>query len=124
MVTLRPIKLSEKDHQIGFEELKGLIIERLKKIDPEMAILFGSYAWGKPSRDSDIDLYVVTKDDFMPGSYEEKSEVYLKVAYLLQDLMSLIPIDLIVHTKKMYEKFIELNSYFCRQIMKKGIRLI
>ena len=89
-----------------------------------MVILFGSYAWGKPSRDSDIDLYGVTKDDFMPGSYEEKLEVYLKVAYLLQDLMSLIPIDLIVHTKKMYEKFIELNSYFCRQIIKKGIRLI
>ncbi|HRF57283.1 MAG TPA: nucleotidyltransferase domain-containing protein [Campylobacterales bacterium] len=27
-------------------------------------ILFGSYTYGTPDENSDIDLYVVTKDDF------------------------------------------------------------
>jgi uncharacterized protein len=27
--------------------------------NPEKIILFGSYAWGKPDRDSDLDLFVI-----------------------------------------------------------------
>ncbi len=42
------------------------IIERLKPIHPEKVILFGSYAYGEPNKDSDIDLLVVTQDDFIP----------------------------------------------------------
>ncbi len=34
------------------------IVERLKTINPYKIILFGSYAYGKPQTDSDIDLIV------------------------------------------------------------------
>ena len=98
------------------------IIERLKPLHPEKVILFGSYAYGEPHKDSDIDLLVVTGDEFIPRNYREKSEIYLKVAYLMWDIEKRMPIDLIVHTKKMHEKFIELNSMFCRKIQRVGER--
>jgi len=47
---------------INIEELKPLIIERLKPLKPDKIILFGSYAYGTPNEDSDIDLFLL-KDD-------------------------------------------------------------
>ena len=35
------------------------IIQKLKSYQPDKVILFGSYAWGKPDRDSDVDLLVI-----------------------------------------------------------------
>jgi len=56
------------------EGLKQEVLERLRCIDPEQIVLFGSYTHGRPGQDSDIDLYVVTKDNFIPQSYKEKRE--------------------------------------------------
>jgi hypothetical protein len=56
-------------------------------------------------------------------SYKEKSNIYLKVSYVLSDITRKIPIDLIVYTKPMYEKFIELGSLFSKEISRKGIVL-
>ena len=53
------------------ESVKNEIIENLRVIDPVRVILFGSYTYGTPDQDSDIDLYVVTKEDFIPETFEE-----------------------------------------------------
>jgi len=47
---------------IDIEELKPLIIECLKPLGPDKIILFGSYAYGTPNEESDIDLFLL-KDD-------------------------------------------------------------
>ncbi len=109
---------------IDIEKTKSEIIELLRPLGVEKVVLFGSYAYGKPHEDSDIDLYVVTSDDFMPKSYQEKSAVYMKVARKLLELEKQIPIDLIVHTKKMHEKFVALGSMFSRELMVEGKRLV
>lgn len=44
---------------IDIEELKSKIVERLKPLSPNKIILFGSYAYGIPNEDSDIDLYLI-----------------------------------------------------------------
>ena len=44
---------------IDMEEVKKEIIERLKPLNPDKIILFGSYAYGTPNEDSDIDLFLV-----------------------------------------------------------------
>lgn len=105
---------------IDIEELKPLIIERLKPLNPYKIILFGSYAYGTPTKDSDVDLYVVTNDDFMPKNYSENMEVYLKIANAMQDFLKKYPTDLITHTKPMHERFIKLNSSFAKEIITKG----
>lgn len=109
---------------VDIEELKKEIVQSLKPLDPHKIILFGSYAYGTPKQDSDIDLYVVTKDEFMPQSFKEKSELHLKVARAIKDLMKDIPTDLITHTKAMHSKFIEMDSMFSRKVLKDGISLL
>jgi len=83
-------------------------------------ILFGSYAKGTQSIDSDVDLLVVTNDNFLPESFAKKMEIKLKIASALYSIRKHTDIDLIVHTKPMYEKFIELNSSFKKEILTTG----
>jgi len=109
---------------VDIETLKHEIVERLKPLDPDKVILFGSYAYGTPNEDSDIDLYVVTKDNFIPQSFREKSEVHLKVSRAMRDLLQKYPTDLITHTKAMNEKFLELGSPFSMEIANKGIVIL
>ncbi len=33
----------------------------VKEYKPEKIILFGSYAWGKPTADSDVDFFIIKK---------------------------------------------------------------
>ena len=47
---------------INIEKLKPQIIKRLMPLKPDKIILFGSYAYGEPNEDSDIDLFLL-KDD-------------------------------------------------------------
>ncbi len=44
---------------VNIKELQPLIVERLLSLNPEKIILFGSYAYGTPRNDSDIDLFLV-----------------------------------------------------------------
>ena len=44
------------------KDLKPQIIERLKPLNPDKIILFGSYAYGTPTKESDIDIFLL-KDD-------------------------------------------------------------
>ena len=96
------------------------IVERIKKIDPEKIILFGSYASGTPDSDSDLDILVVTAHDYIPKNFSEKNRMYLDVSNLITDIELNMPIDLIVHTKPMHTKFIELGSSFSRKIIAEG----
>jgi predicted nucleotidyltransferase len=102
------------------EELQTRIRDALAPLHPEKVTLFGSYAWGQPTEDSDIDLYVVPQDDFLPANYEESMQNYLKVASVLRKINKAVPIDLIVHTQPMHQAFIRLASLFAREMMTRG----
>ena len=109
---------------LSFEELKKEIIERLRPVDPEKVIIFGSYAQGTPTVDSDLDLYVVTKDEFIPRKYQEKRELVRNISRQINDLRQMMSIDLLVHTYAMNKRFYSLNSSFAKDIQEKGIRLL
>ena len=94
--------------------------EKLAELDPYMVLLFGSYANGTSDKDSDIDLLVVTNDNFMPQSFKEKHEIYKLVSQKIRSVKCQISVDLIVHTKPMYQSFIKQNSSFAREIITRG----
>jgi len=96
------------------------IILSLQHLNVSKVILFGSYAKGTQSEDSDIDLLVVTNDNFVFESFAQKMEIKLKIANALNSLRKYADIDLIVHTKPMYEKFIQLDSCFKKEILNSG----
>lgn len=109
---------------MDIEKIKLEIIDRLKPLNLNKIVLFGSYAYGTPHQDSDIDLYVVTDDDFLPQNWKEKNQLYLKVSRAIRDLRKHVSIDLIVHSKKMHEIFKETNSSFFKYDISRGINLI
>ncbi|SMC43960.1 Nucleotidyltransferase domain-containing protein [Desulfocicer vacuolatum DSM 3385] len=108
----------------NIEMLKKEIVKRLRPVDPKSVILFGSHAYGKPDGESDIDLYVVTKDDFIPQNYHEKRKIVRRISRSLMDLRLKVSLDLMVHTSPMNKKFYALRSSFAKEIQEKGIRLL
>lgn len=105
---------------IDIEKLQAQIVERLKPLEPEKVILFGSHATDSANEESDVDLYIVTKDEFIPQSYSEKREIVRSVSRHILDIRQQVGIDLLVHTKKMSEKFFEMGSSFAREMTEKG----
>ena len=100
---------------IDIEELKAQIIKALMPLKPDKIILFGSYAYGTPNEDSDLDICVVEKD------YENKWNEKLKISKLLDDIR--FPIDILnpkIDEYEFYSK--EINSVYY-DIDKKGILL-
>jgi uncharacterized protein len=99
-------------------------IEQLKKhligLNPYLILLFGSYAYGNPNKKSDIDLLVVTNDDYIPKNFKEHSLVYLRVSKAIRPVKNQIAVDLIVYTLPMYRKFLEQNSSFAFEITNRG----
>ena len=92
----------------------------LQHLNISKVILFGSYATGTHTDDSDIDLLVVTNDDFVFDSFSKKMEVKLQIANALNSLRRFADIDLIVHTKPMYHQFLQLDSGFKKEILATG----
>jgi len=105
-------------------EIGNIYIEQIKesltKLNPYLILVFGSFAYGTPGRDSDIDLLVVTNDNFIPD-FNQHSQIYLKISQAIRPIKKQIAVDLIVHTLPMYQKLIEQNSLFANEIINKGI---
>lgn len=74
-------------------------------------ILFGSYAGGKPTADSDVDLLVIA--DFKGRSVDQS--VRIRMA-----LRPDFPVDLLVRTPAMVDRRLRMGDDFIRQIIEKG----
>jgi len=99
------------------------LIEKLQQLNPFLVLLFGSYAYGTPKEDSDLDIFVVLNDNSMPATFKEKQALYLKVSPYIRSIAKQIPIDLVVFTIPMFEQLKKLNSNFSKEILTKGIIL-
>jgi len=77
----------------------------------QRVILFGSYAWGKPKADSDVDLLVILPFRGKPAY--KAVEIRLKVR-------TPFPLDLIVRTPEKVRKRLRLGDDFIREILEQG----
>ena len=94
-----------KDIQRRINEITKKIVIEFK---PEKIILFGSYAWGEPNQDSDIDLFIVKKTN-------DPNEVAIKIDRAIFPRFFLL--DLIVKTP---EQIKNTKNYFIENILNKG----
>ena len=112
-----------RNNSFNNQEVIEKITERLTALGLYKIILFGSTVRGEISPDSDVDLLVVTEDEFLPKDFSEKNKLYLRVSQAIFDIQQQIPVDLIVHTKAMHNEFIELGSMFAKKIQSEGVVL-
>lgn len=85
--------------------------EIARKFQPERIILFGSYAYGTPTEDSDVDLLVV-----MP--FEERRAK--KATQIRSAVRAKFPMDLIPITPEWLKHRLEIEDFFLREIVEKG----
>jgi predicted nucleotidyltransferase len=81
-----------------------------EQFEPEQIILFGSYAYGQPGSDSDIDLLVVT-----PARNETSQAIRIR-----RSVDHPFPFDLIVRTPENVRRRLELADWFLREIVSRG----
>jgi len=96
---------------LNIEKIEKDIVERLKPLEPEKIILFGSYAAGRVTDDSDIDMLVIMPFD--GSSINKSAEVRLS-------LSSKYSIDLLVRTPQQMKQRLELGDCFYQEILDKG----
>ena len=99
------------------QEYISLIVEKIKQENPEKIILFGSYAYGNPGKDSDIDILVIKNID------ESKIRDFrIKLKTLLWDIITKekIPVDILVDNLERINQRISDGDLFYREIMSKG----
>jgi predicted nucleotidyltransferase len=108
-----------KNEPVGYTYIP-LIVEKLKPIHPWKVILFGSYAYGTPNQESDIDLLVVLNSEETPQSFQDNLKNKLLVRKMIWDVSTQVSVDLLVYTKPMYQRFQELGSMFAREIEQRG----
>lgn len=93
------------------------ITTTLKQYGIEKIILFGSYAYGVPNKDSDIDLLVI-KD--IPENETRDFRIKLKKALWLRLGKLNYSFDILVDNEQRIQKRIEMGDLFYKEIYSKG----
>ncbi|HVS20566.1 MAG TPA: nucleotidyltransferase domain-containing protein [Pyrinomonadaceae bacterium] len=91
--------------------IRDLTSQIAREFNPERIILFGSYAYGQPGDDSDVDILVV-----LP--FKEKP--VRKAIEIRNRVNPRIPLDLIVRTPEQVAQRVANNDWFMREIIEKG----
>jgi predicted nucleotidyltransferase len=81
-----------------------------ERFQPDKIILFGSYAYGTPHADSDVDLLVI-----MPARNQLDQAFRIRLA-----IPAPFPMDLIVRTPRNLRRWLEAGDSFHTEVVSKG----
>jgi predicted nucleotidyltransferase len=96
---------------ISISQIQAFSQQIAEKFQPERIILFGSYAYGKPTEDSDVDLLVILPFEELPVQ---------KAIAIRQQIKAPFPLDLIARTPEQIQQRLEMGDFFIQDIMKNG----
>ena len=96
------------------EELSRLVQRIVQGYGPDQIILFGSYAYGLPDRDSDVDLLIVKDTKEIP--FDRR----VTIRRICQDPNRHIPFQPLVVTPGELEARLRMGDPFFREIVQKG----
>lgn len=80
---------------------------------PDKIILFGSYAWGTPGPDSDVDLFIIKETDNTRETAKEIDGLIFPRPF---------PIDIIVYSPDQVKRA-QGKDFFIRNILEKGRKI-
>lgn len=85
-----------------------------KQFNPHKIILFGSYAYGNPTEDSDVDILVIMS--FKGRNPEKATEIWMATK-------PEFPIDIMVRKPAELKQRLKMGDFFFREITQKGVAL-
>ena len=96
------------------EGIRKVTRQIVQRFHPQKVILFGSYAYGQPTEDSDVDLLVVMDTD------EPPLHVAAKIAAAIEHPF---PLDIVVRTPGEFASAVQRRGVFATEVATKGITL-
>jgi len=109
MLKLRRVDI-ERSEEV-FEKIKAYVGEVVKRLNPYLVILFGSFATGEINEGSDVDVLVVA--DFKEGFLD-------RIATLMRLNAFGIPIEPIGYTLEELEEMKRRGNPFILEVLEKG----
>ena len=110
--------LGGSDGMIASKEVRhtiqGILEKLLAGYAPQKVILFGSYAYGDPRPDSDIDLLIIKETD------ERFIDRWDTVRRLLSDPGRTIPLETLVLTPQELSDRLSIGDQFLAEVVEKG----
>ncbi len=83
-----------------------------REFKPERIILFGSYAYGKPGPDSDVDILVIMR---------YRGNPVLKSVEIRSRVPAPFPMDLLVRSACDVRRRLAMDDFFMREITEQGV---
>ncbi len=94
-----------------FDEVEAIAERIAKEFNPEKIVLFGSYAQGNPTSESDVDLLVIV--DTKQSTWDLSVEISLAIEHAF-------PMDILVRTPQEIAERLKLGDFFIKTILEKG----
>ena len=94
--------------------IQGILAKLLTGYAPQKVILFGSYAYGNPRPDSDIDLLII-KD-----TSERFIDRWVTVRKILSDPTRKVPLETLVLTPQELSERLAIGDQYLAEIVEKG----
>lgn len=93
------------------KDIQAVVKKIAENYKPEKIYLFGSFAWGKPTYDSDVDLFIVknTKARWLQRHSEVRSLIN-----------GVLPVDVLIYTPEETKRRLDLGDFFVQNIINKG----
>ncbi len=94
--------------------IQAVAHEIVEKFHPQKIILFGSYAYGIPTEDSDVDLLVLI---------EPPDSTLRTAARISAAIEHPFPLDILVWAPRQFEESVQRKGSFATEVASKGVVL-
>ncbi|MGQ9628387.1 MAG: nucleotidyltransferase domain-containing protein [Anaerolineae bacterium] len=106
-----PVLTIDKRSRIPQQAIEDVVSQIVRHFNPRQIILFGSYAYGQPRPESDVDLLVV-----MDTPLKETEQA----VRICQEIEYHFGLDLIVRTPEALTRRLALGDPFLREVVARG----
>lgn len=92
-------------------QLRAVTNKIVRQFKPEKIILFGSYAWGVPTADSDVDLFIIA-DTNETRVLSRRIDISL--------FPRPFPMDIVVYSPAQVERRLNIGDFFIQEVLTRG----
>jgi len=102
------------------QHLINEMTERLKELKPYKVFLFGSYAKGIATKDSDLDVLVVLDSNEFAKTFDERMKRWDMIYPVVLEINRKIALDIITYSKAEFEYLLKDRDFFVKEIVDTG----